>query len=44
VLAGIVSQEPGPARVSAAGILLDRSWAAHNSLTRATIRQIVEGD
>ena len=53
VLAGLVSQEaiPPAARVSAAGILLDRAWGRApqphagedgNDL-RITIRQIVEG-
>jgi hypothetical protein len=53
VLAGIVSQEavPAAARVSAAGILLDRGWGrapqSHvgedGNDIRVTIRQIVEG-
>jgi hypothetical protein len=53
VLAGIVSQEamPPAARVSAAGILLDRGWGraaqAHTGEDggdiRVVIRQIVEG-
>jgi hypothetical protein len=53
VLAGIVSQEnvPPGARVSAAGILLDRGWGrapqSHagedGSDLRITIRQIIEG-
>ena len=53
VLAGIVSQEavPAAARVSAAGILLDRGWgSAPQTHTgedgkdiRVTIRRIVEG-
>jgi hypothetical protein len=52
VLAGIVSQEavPPAARVSAAGILLDRGWGkpeqAHTGELggdlRVTIRQIIE--
>ena len=53
VLAGIVSQEavPSAARVSAAGILLDRGWGRapqphageDGGDLRVTIRQIVEG-
>ena len=52
-LAGIVSQEavPPAARVSAAGILLDRGWGRapqphageDGGDIRVTIRQIVEG-
>src|SRR5258705_11238680 len=54
VLAGIVSQEavPPAARVSAAGILLDRGWGkapqSHvgedGGDLRITIRQIIEAD
>jgi hypothetical protein len=53
VLAGIVSQEavPPAARVSAAGILLDRGWGRalqphageDGGDVRITIRQIVDG-
>ena len=53
VLAGIVSQEavPPAARVSAAGILLDRGWgrapqphaSEDDKDIRITVRQIVEG-
>jgi len=52
VLAGIVSQEaiPPAARVSAAGILLDRGWGKPQQDSnaqgeiRVTLRKMLEGD